>query len=143
MKTFWSTTVLVATLLGGSALLRGAEKPPVEHVKAMKELSAFLQAMTKPGAEQNLDEAKRWVLIVRDAFAVAGNFWNDRNQAGEYNAEIAATQEGIKEASDMGVSANLDSPEGVAASVKAIATHCQGCHAMHREKADDGSFLIK
>lgn len=143
MRTHWSLAVMAAVVCLSGALLRGAETPPPEHVSAMKNLAAFLQTMTKPGAELDMDEAKRWVPVVRDALAVAGNYWNDRNLAGEYHAEVTNAQEGIKEASDMGVSANLGSAEGIAASVKAIATRCQPCHDKRREKAPDGTFLIK
>ena len=123
--------------------VRAADAPPADHVQAMKDLAAFVQALTKPDAEQDLQEARRWVPIVRDAFAIAGNYWNAKNETGLYHPEVTTTQEAIKAASDMGVAATLGSAEGVAASVKDIAGRCQPCHDTHREKAPDGTFLIK
>jgi hypothetical protein len=120
-----------------------AEAPPDDFVKAMKDLALFARDMREPGAEQDLAKASRYVSIIRDAFGVVGEYWTDRNGAGEFNAEIATTQEAIKAASDMGVAATLASPEGVAASVKDILERCQPCHAAHREKAPGGGFLIK
>ena len=123
--------------------VRAAEKPPEDYVKAMKDLATFLQTMTKPDAEKDFATATSFVPIVRDAFGTVVNFWTDRNSARKYFPEIFSAQDGIKEASDMGVAARLLSSEGVAASVKAIAGRCQPCHEARREKAADGTFLIK
>lgn len=120
-----------------------AEAPPDDFVKAMKDLALFARDMREPGAEQDLAKARRYVPIVRDAFGVVGQYWTDRNGAGEFYAEILTTQEAIKAASDMGVAATLASPEGVAASVKDILGRCQPCHVVRREQAPGGGYLIK
>ena len=130
----------VAGLVG---IIAAADKPSEEHVTAMKNLASFVEAMSKPDAELDFDATKPWVPVVRDAFGVVEKYWTDRNTEGKYFAEITIAQEGTKAASDMGVAAALKSPEGIAASVKDIAGRCQGCHDAHREKAPDGSFLIK
>jgi hypothetical protein len=125
------------------AVLSAAEKPPDDYVKAMKDLARFAQAMMKPDADVDFAQAKEFVPIVRDAFGVVERYWLDRNQAGEYFTEVNTAIDAIKIASDMGVAANLQSPEGVSVSAKDILTRCQPCHDKHREKTADGGYLIK
>ena len=129
-------------LVWTAIVLRAAEKAPEDYTAAMKQISAFVQAMTQPDAAQDFAKTKEFVPIVRDAFAVVERYWLDRNQDRKYNAEIATAEEAIKFASDMGVAANLQSVEGIAASVKDIGATCQPCHDRRREKGPEG-FLIK
>lgn len=136
-------------LLTASALLvllalpvRAADAPPPEFVAAMKEAAGFMQEMGKPGAESDFDKTKRYVPIVRDAFAVVERYWLDRNQEGNYFADIARAEEMIKLASDMGVAANLQNAEGVRWAVQTLGERCKTCHDARREKGPDG-FLIK
>jgi hypothetical protein len=131
-----------AVALSGVVLL-GAEKPPEDYVKAMKDLANFATTMTRPDAELDLVKTKEFVPLVRDAFGVVQRYWLDHNATGAHHAEITTAQEAIKAASDMGVAANLQSPEGIAASVKDIVGRCQPFHVAHREKGPDGAFLIK
>ena len=136
-------------LLTASALLillglpvRAADAPPKDFVAAMHEAAAFMQDMGKPGAEVDFDKTKRYVPIVRDAFAVVERYWLDRNQDGKYFKDIALAEEMIKLASDMGVAANLQSAEGVRASVQDLTSKCKVCHDLRREQGPNG-FLIK
>lgn len=122
--------------------LQAADKPPDDFVKAMKEAAAFVQEMSKPDAEFNFARTKQYVPIVRDAFAVVERYWLDRNQEGHYFKDIALAEEMIKLASDMGVAANLESPEGIKSSVQELSSRCKVCHDLRREKGPDG-FLIK
>ena len=122
--------------------LQAADKPPDDFVKAMKEAAAFVQEMSKPDAEFNFARTKQYVPIVRDAFAVAERYWLDRNQEGHYFKDIALAEEMIKLASDMGVAANLESPEGIKSSVQELSSRCKVCHDLRREQGPDG-FLIK
>ncbi len=138
-----------ASLLSAAALvamlgltLHAADAPPDDFVKAMKDAAAFAQEMTKPEAEFDFTTAKRYVPIVRDAFAVVERYWLDRNQSGAYFKDIALAEEMIKLASDMGVAANLQSAEGVKASVRDLTSRCAVCHDLRREKGPDG-FLIR
>lgn len=134
-----SGVVLAATL---GVTLHAADAPPEDFVKAMKDAAAFAQEMTKPEAEFDFPKAKQHVPIVRDAFAVVMRYWLDRNQSGAYFKDIALAEEMIKLASDMGVAANLQSAEGVKASVRDLTSRCAVCHDVRREKGPDG-FLIR
>jgi cytochrome c556 len=134
------TAVTLVFMLG--LALHAADKPPDDFVKAMKDAAAFAQDMTKPEAEFDFATAKRYVPIVRDAFAVIERYWLDRNQSRAYFKDIALAEEMIKLASDMGVAANLQSAEGVKASVRDLTSRCAVCHDVRREKGPDG-FLIK
>jgi hypothetical protein len=98
--------------------------------------------MTRPEAEFDFAKAKQYVPVMRDAFAVVERYWLDRNQGGQYFKDIALAEEMIKLASDMGVAANLQSAEGVKASVRDLTSRCKVCHDVRREKGPDG-FLIK
>lgn len=134
-----SGALLVAAL---GLTLHAADAPPEDFVKAMKDASAFAQEMTKPEAEFDFAKAKQYVPIVRDAFAVVERYWLARNQGGAYFKDIALAEEMIKLASDMGVAANLQSAEGVKASVRDLTSRCAVCHDLRREKGPDG-FLIR
>lgn len=134
---------VVAIVVGGFWVLSAAEKPPDDYKKAMTTLATFVQDMSKPDASEDFPLAKKYVPIVRDAFADVEKYWTDRNADRQFFPEINTAREGIKLASDMGVAANLSSAEGVAAAVKDISGRCQPCHDAHREKAPDGTFLIK
>jgi hypothetical protein len=129
--------------LCGAVMISAAEKPPDDYVQAMKDLARFAQAMMKPDADVDFAQAKEFVPIVRDAFGIVERYWLDRNQAGDYFAEVNTAVDAIKVASDMGVAANLQSPEGVSVSAKDILSRCQPCHDKHREKTPDGAYLIK
>jgi cytochrome c556 len=134
-----SAVALVAML---GLTLHAADTPPDDFVKAMKDAAAFAQEMTKPDAEFDFPKAKQYVPIVRDAFAVVERYWLDRNQTRAYFKDIALAEEMIKLASDMGVAANLQSAEGVKASVRDLTSRCTVCHDARREKGADG-FLIR
>jgi hypothetical protein len=137
-------TLVVAVLLAGAGLVvLAAEKPPDDYVTTMRTLAKFAQEMSKPEAAEDFALTKSYVPVVRDAFGVVERYWTDRNTDRQYFPEIDTSQDGIKLASDMGVAANLQSPEGIAAAVKDILRLCQPCHDKHREKGADGAFLIK
>ena len=135
--------VVVGVMAIRGLVVLAADKPPEDYQKAMKDLANFAQNMSKPEAAEDFEATKPYVPLVRDAFGVVERYWTDRNGAGEYFPEITTAQEGTKAASDMGVAAALKSSEGIAASVKDILSKCQPCHDKHREKAPDGTFLIK
>lgn len=135
----WSALALVSTL---GITARAADPPPEDFVKAMKDAAAFTRDMTTPEAEFDFGKAKEYVPIVRDAFAVIERYWLARNQEGKYFKDIALAEEMIKLASDMGVAANLQSAEGVKASVRDLTSRCQVCHDLRREQGPHG-FLIK
>ena len=135
-------TAAAALIITGLVAL-AAEKPPDDYVKAMGTLAKFAQDMNKPDAAEDFALAKSYVPVVRDAFAVVERYWTDRNTDRQFFPEIDAAQYGIKLASDMGVAANLSSPEGIAVAVKDVLGLCQTCHDKHREKGPDGAFLIK
>lgn len=137
--TLWSALALVSTL---GITVRAADPPPEDFVKAMKDAAAFTRDMTRPEAEFDFAKAKEYVPIVRDAFAVIERYWLARNQEGNYFKDIALAEEMIKLASDMGVAANLQSAEGVKASVRDLTSRCQVCHDLRREQGPNG-FLIK
>ena len=138
-------SVLLVTLALLAPLVlevRAADAPPAEFVQAMKEAAAFLSDMRAPGSETDFEKTKKYVPIVRDAFAVVERYWLDRNQEGQYFKDIALAEEMIKLASDMGVAANLQSAEGVRWAVQTLGERCATCHDARRERGPNG-FLIR
>jgi cytochrome c556 len=132
---FAITCLLVASTV---AAVRAAEKPTAEYQKAMKDLAAFMGALSKPGAAEDFDLAKAQAAIAKDSFAVTLKYWNGK---GAPDA-IKLAEAGAKAVADLNVSANLSSAEGIQSAMKDTGATCQACHQAHREKTADG-FEIK
>jgi hypothetical protein len=132
--------VVVALVLGVFGLaVSGAEKPPENYQKAMKDLGAFAQGIGKAISDQDYDAVSKYAASAEAAFVVAGAFWTTKG-----DADAAKTaQTGEKAAGDLAVVAGLKSAEGAAYSAKGVTDVCAGCHAAHRETMPDGSFQIK
>jgi hypothetical protein len=120
-------------------MVRAAEKPSPEYVKAMKDLSGVVQALTKPGASEDFELAKKNATTAKDAFDLVKTFWAGK---GATDA-VKLADAGSKAVADLSVSANLSSKEGVEAALKDMRATCATCHTAHRDKAADGSFEIK
>ncbi len=115
-----------------------AEKPPADFQKAMKDLGAAMGALSKPGATEDFELAKKCGQSSKDAFAVVVKFWNQNGAADA----VKLAETGAKAAADLYVSADLSSSEGIQAAMKDMGGTCQACHQAHREKTADG-FEIK
>ena len=116
-----------------------AEKPTPEYQKAMKDLGAVAQAIGKPGASEDFPAVTKSVESAKAAFDVVEKYW----RAKSVDDALKAAQAGQKAAADMGVAAGLTSAEGVQAAFKDMTDTCRSCHTAHREKMEDGSFMIK
>jgi len=127
----------LVALLGFNAT--AAEKPSPEYVKAMKDLGAVAQVLTKAGATDDLPTVLKAAETAKVAFTVTLNYWKGTAA----NDAKTVADAGLKAASDIWVAANLNSPDGVEAATKEMMDTCRTCHTAHREKLDDGSFGIK
>src|SRR5262245_12038251 len=92
-------------------VVRAAEKPTPEYQKAMKDLGGMMQALTKPGAFEDFELAKKSAASARDDFSVVQKYWSAKG-----NTEaVKLADAGTKAAADLAVVAGLTSAEGVEA----------------------------
>ncbi len=92
-----------------------------------------------PAASEDFEVVSKAAQSALDAFVIVEEYWVTRGD--KEAANIASIAK--KAAADLGVVANLNSVEGVEFAVGELTATCMSCHAAHREKAADGSFLIK
>ena len=122
-----------------SLVVRAAEKPSPEHVKAMKDLSASVQALAKPEAASDFELADKSATTVKTALEVVKKYWDKR---GDIEAK-KLTDAAVRAASDLDVSARLSSTEGVAVALKDLRATCAPCHTAYRTQLEDKSYEIK
>ena len=135
-----SSLLIMVGLVGLFGLtLTGAEKPPDDYVKAMKDLGGVAQAIGKPGFSEDFATAVKSGATAKASFEVAQKYWSAKPAD---DAKKLANA-GWKSASDLGIAASLMSSEGVEQAAKEIMGYCGTCHTAHREKMPDGSFQIK
>jgi cytochrome c556 len=118
--------------------LHAAEKPTPEHAQAMKDLLAVVQTMTKPGAYEDFELAKKNATSAKAAYETVTKYWESK---GEKEAKLV--KDGIMAATDITANANKSSVEGVTAAVTALRATCAPCHMVHRTQLPDGTFEIK
>lgn len=131
---------LAATVFGLfviGAILSAADAPPADFKKAMQDIGACVQALSKPGATEDMELAKKSAITMKAAFTVVENYWNNKDAEA---ARLAHT--GFKAAADIQVSTQFASVEGVTQGLQDLTATCTACHTAHREKGADG-FLIK
>jgi hypothetical protein len=128
---------LTACVLAIGLILQAAEPPSAEFKKAMQDIGACVQALSKPGATEDMDLAKNSAVKMKDAFTLVERYWHGRDTDA---AKLANTA--IKAAADIQVSTQFNSVEGVTAGMKDLTATCATCHTAHREKTADG-FVIK
>ena len=116
----------------------GAETPPADYSKAMKDIDAATQSLQKALAAEDFDTVTKGAVIIIAAFPVIEKYWTGKDASA-----VKWAQMGGRAAIDMRVTAGLKSVEGVAYSVKQLTDTCAQCHGAHREALPDGSFQIK
>lgn len=114
-----------------------SDKPPADYVNAMQAIAAAQDAATKAIQAEDLDAVEKHAATIVDAFPVVEKYWAGKSDA----ATMARTA--AKAASDLRVSSQQRSLEGVAYSAKELTAACAKCHDAHREKMPDGTFQIK
>ena len=136
MRTGWTlVTCGFVGMLGLTAL--ASDKPPADYANAMKAIAAAQDAATKAIQTEDLEAVEKHAASIVDAFPVVEKYWAGKSDV----APLARTA--AKAASDLRVSAQQHSLEGVAYSAKELAAACAKCHDAHREKMPDGTFQIQ
>jgi hypothetical protein len=76
---------------------------------------------------------------VKDAFKQIEEFW-----AKHKVADAQTFAKNVQQAADeVAAAAKAGNQQDAMAAAKKIGANCQGCHMAHRDKAPDGSFIIK
>lgn len=125
------------SLIGGLTLAMslawGADDPPADHVKWMKDLGAQMGAIRKGS-----DVAKN-AADMQATLKLTGAWWKAKN------SDVASKScgEAFKGAKAVEEAAKADNKEGIAAGMKMIGAGCKGCHDAHREKINDTTYKIK
>lgn len=137
MRAIWTLAVCGLIVSSGWSVVT-AEKPPEDFQKAMKTMGAALQAANAAIKEEKLEAVSENAGKIVDAFIVVEKYFQ-----GKSDDAVKMAQTASKSASDLRVAANLQSTDGVDFSKKELMDGCAACHAAHREKLADGSFMIK
>lgn len=136
MRTGWTlVTCGFVALLGMT--VRAGVKPPADYVAAMQTIAAAQDAALKAIKAEDLDAVEKHAGTIVDAFPVVERYWSSKSDV------VTMARTAAKAASDLRVSAQQRSVEGVDYSAKELATACGACHDAHREKMPDGTFEVK
>jgi len=131
--------LILCTVLGlFSFAAIAAEKPSPEFVKAMKDLAAANQAITKSVAAGDFNAVASNAGNAVNAIPVVQAYWKGKAPDASKAAEDAA-----KAAADLRVAAGLQSQEGIEYSAKMLGATCGQCHTAHRSALPDGTYEIK
>lgn len=129
-------------MCGGVGLLGltvwASEKAPVEFANAMRVSAAAKAAATAAMKEENFDEVEKQAAIIVEAFPAIEKYFAVRSPDVLPMVRIAS-----KAASDLRVSAQQRSAEGLEYSSKDLTAACTTCHDAHRVTMPDGTFEIK
>jgi hypothetical protein len=130
-------------ILLGSALLFAAQTASVaqsveEYQKLMRPAAAANGKLQKL-VTADLAAAAPVAAEVKDAFKQIEGFWVKHKVA---DAQTFAKN--VQQAADeVAAAAKAGNQQDAMAAAKKIGANCQGCHAAHRDKGPDGSFIIK
>lgn len=137
MRKGW--TLIMCGFVGLLALtILASEKPPADFASAMQTIAGAQAAAAKATAAEDYDAIEKHAATMVDAFLVIEKYWSARSPD-----VLPMVRSAAKAASDLRVSSQQRSLEGVAYSAKELTAACANCHAAHRETMPDGTFQIK
>jgi cytochrome c556 len=143
---FSARTVVLATSVIDSSMIDLTKKllPPMTrdeeaYDKVMKGIGPAFTALRQAVTSSNLETVRSSVVILKRNFADAEVFWKTRAKGDATGwAQDARTHlEALHRA------AEAEKWDDVKASATALGQTCQSCHAVYRERQDDGSYRIK
>ncbi len=115
-----------------------SEKPPSDFAAAMQAIAGAQAAAATATAAEDYDAIEKHAATIVDSFLVIEKYWSARSPE-----VLPMVRTAAKAASDLRVSSQQRSLEGVAYSAKELTAACANCHAAHRETMPDGTFQIK
>ena len=128
-------TFAVALAVGAAmTLIAAAEQDHVQWMKSIQKASGSL----KKGIEAKDADAKD-AKTLASSFKTIGAFYADRNMADA----VKVSKDAEAAAGDLEAAVTAKDYEKAAVSLKAVMGSCMGCHKVHREKLEDGTYKIK
>jgi cytochrome c556 len=110
-----------------------------EQFKALMKPAAAANGALQKTLQADLSAAAASAAEVKSKFHAIEQFWAKR---GAPDAQTFAKN--IQDAADqIAAAASAGRKEEALAAAKQVGSNCQGCHQAHREKAADGSWMIK
>jgi cytochrome c556 len=138
--------VLLATAVVNPAGLDLARRlpPPMTaedttHSNMMKIVNDSNAALRKAIEGSDAAGASKNALALKQAFAETEAFWKARSRADAVNWALDAR----KQAEAIETASAIGKWEDVKTAVGTLAEACQSCHAIYRERFDDGSYRIR
>ena len=128
-------TFAVALTVGAAiTLIAATEQDHVQWMKTIQKASGSL----KKGVEAKDADAKD-ARTLASSFKTIGAFYSDRNMADA----VKVSNDAEAAAGDLEAALTAKDFEKAAVSLKAVMGSCMGCHKVHREKLEDGTYKIK
>jgi len=128
-----------AVFLLGFAAASSADETTDQYSMLMKPAVAANAALQKSVAAADWAAVATGATDVQNAFAKIEAFWTTRGTMDAVGF-AKAVQAAAKETHDAAAAGNADA---ATAASKKIAPNCGMCHMAHRDKAADGSWLLK
>lgn len=130
---------LCFTLAATLFCVSGFADEATEQFKALMKPAAGANGAMQKNIQADLAAAAASAADVKDKFHAIEQFWTKRGtqdaQTFARNIQDAATK--------VEAAAKAGNKEEAMAAAKQIGANCMGCHQAHRDKAADGSFLLK
>jgi cytochrome c556 len=137
---------VLATAVVNSAGLDVAKKPlpPVTAddevlTKIMKQVGPANTALRNDIEKMDVSLTKEHAAVLKQAFAETETFWKSKGKA---NA-LQWAQEARKAAEGIDQAVASDNWDAVKSSATMLGQQCGACHAVYRERLDDGSYRVK
>lgn len=105
----------------------------------MKGGAAAAGALSKSLEAGNAGETGKQAKIVADYFGGMAAFWSQRGA----DDAVASCVDVITKANEIAAMAEAGDLSGAPAKLEELRANCKTCHANHRDKAADGSWVIK
>jgi len=105
----------------------------------MKTVGATSGSLRKNLEAKNAEAASADAKKLQDAFQQVHDFWHKKNVDDAMKFAMNAS-DGFRQVAEQASAGKFDD---AAASLKKASASCGACHAVHREKASDGSWKIK
>jgi cytochrome c556 len=123
--------VAIGALAAGIAI--GAEDPPPEHQKWMKDLGNQMGALRK-GVDVEKNAADMHTVMKEVTM-----FWSKRPS----DVAVKSSNDTTAGAAEIIKGAQAGDKATISAGMKMVGAGCKGCHDIHREKISDTVYKIK
>ena len=130
---------IVALAVTVGIAVSAAEKPSAEFQAAMKNAGAAVQSVGKATAAKDYAQVEKDAATLTASFQVVGKHFTQAKN----DAALVHCKEAYGAVGEIAAAAKAKDDAAIGAATKKLGAACGACHMAHREKAEDGSFLIK